>query len=218
MKTDTQLQQDVTAELKWTPSIDAAQIGVEVQDGIVTLAGHVGSYAEKYDAEQAAQRVSGVKALAIEMDVRLVGSSKRTDADVARAVQNVLQWTTYLPQDRVKVMVESGWVTLTGEVDREYQRQAATGGVRYLMGVTGVSDQITIKKPVVSLSTVKSDIEAALKRRATADAQKISVEVDGADVTLSGKVHSWSERDLARNTAWGTFGVQNVNDNMTVSY
>ena len=218
MKTDAQLQQDVTAELKWEPSVDAAQIGVEVKDGIVTLAGHVGSYAEKYDAEHAAQRVSGVKALAIEMDVKLVGSSKRTDADVARAVQNVLQWTTYLPKDHVKVMVEGGWVTLTGEVDWEYQRQAATAGVRYLMGVTGVSDQITIKKPAVSLSAVKSEIEAALKRRATADAQKISVEVDGADVTLSGKVHSWSERDLARNTAWGTLGVRNVNDNMTVSY
>ena len=218
MKTDAQLQQDVTAELKWEPSVNAAQIGVEVKDGIVTLAGHVGSYAEKYDAGHAAQRVSGVKALAIEMDVKLAGSRKRTDADVARAVQNVLQWTTYLPKDRVKVMVEGGWVTLTGEVDWEYQRQAATAGVRYLMGVTGVSDQITIKKPKVSLSAVKSDIEAALKRRATAEAQKISVEVDGADVTLTGKVHSWSERDLARNTAWGTSGVQNVQDNMTVSY
>ena len=213
MKTDTQLQQDVTAELKWQPSVNAAQIGVEVKDGIVTLAGHVGSYAEKCDAERAAQRVSGVKALAVEMDVKLAGSSKRTDADVARAVQNVLQGTTYLPKDHVKVMVESGWVTLSGEVDWEYQRQSATAAVRYLMGVTGVSDQILIKKPKVSSSAVKSDIEAALKRRATADAQKISVEVHGADVTLTGEVHSWSERDLARNTAWGTSGVHNVQDN-----
>jgi len=218
MKTDTQLQQDVTAELKWEPSVNAAQIGVEVKDGIVTLAGHVGTYAEKYDAERAAQRVSGVKALAVEMDVKLAGSSKRTDADIARAVENVLQWTTYLPKDHVKVMVEAGWVTLTGEVDWEYQRQSATAAVRYLLGVTGVSDQILIKKPKVSSSAVKSDIEAALKRRATVDAQKISVEVHGADVTLTGKVHSWSERDLARNTAWGTSGVQNVKDNMTVTY
>lgn len=218
MKTDAQLQQDVTAELKWEPAVNAAQIGVEVKDGVVTLAGHVGSYAEKYDAERAAQRVSGVKALAIEMDVKLPGSSKRTDAEVARAVQNVLQWTTYLPQDQVKVMVEGGWVTLTGEVDWEYQRQSATAAVRYLLGVTGVSDQILIKKPKVSSSAVKSDIEAALKRRATADAQKISVEVHGADVTLTGKVHSWSERDLARSTAWGTSGVQTVKDNMTVTY
>ena len=218
MKTDTQLQQDVIAELTWEPSVNAAQIGVEVKDGIVTLAGHVGSYAEKCDAERAAQRVSGVKALAVEMDVKLAGSSKRTDADVARAVQNVLQGTTYLPKDHVKVMVESGWVTLSGEVDWEYQRQSATAAVRYLMGVTGVSDQILIKKPKVSSSAVKSDIEAALKRRATADAQKISVEVHGADVTLTGEVHSWSERDLARNTAWGTFGVHNVQDNLTITY
>ena len=218
MKTDTQLQQDVTAELKWEPSVNAAQIGVEVKDGIVTLAGHVSSYAEKYGAERAVQRVSGVKALAIEMDVKLPGSSKRTDADIARSVENVLQWTTFLPRDHVKVMVEGGHVTLSGEVDWEYQRQAATGAIRYLVGVAGVSEQIRIKKPKVSSGAVKSDIEAALKRRATADAQKISVAVNGADVTLTGKVHSWSERDLARNSAWGTSGVQSVTDNMTVTY
>ena len=218
MKTDTQLQQDVIAELKWEPSVNAAQIGVEVKDGIVTLAGHVNSYAEKLGAERAAQRVSGVKALAVEMDVKLSGSSKRTDADIARSAENILEWTTYLPKDHVKVMVESGWVTLTGDVDWEYQRQAAAKGIRYLMGVTGVSDQIVINKPKVSLSAVKSEIEAALKRRATADAQKISVEVHGADVTLTGKVHSWSERDLARHSAWGTSGVQNVVDHMTVVY
>jgi osmotically-inducible protein OsmY len=217
MKTDTQLQHDVIAELKWEPSVNAAQIGVEVKDGIVTLAGHVSSYAEKWDAERAAQRVSGVKALAIEMDVKLSGSSKRTDADIARSAENALQWTTFLPKDRVKVMVESGCITLSGEVDWEYQRQAAAGGVRYLMGVTGVSNQIAIK-PKVSVSVVKSDIEAALKRRALADAQKISVEVRGADVTLTGTVHSWSERDLARHSAWGTPGVRNVVDNITVAY
>ena len=218
MKTDLQLQQDVQAELKWEPSVNAAQIGVEVKDGIVTLAGHVNSYAEKYGAEHAAQRVSGVRALAIEMDVKLLGSSKRSDADIARSVENGLQWATFLPKDHVKVMVENGFVTLTGEVDWEYQRQAATTAVRYLMGVTGVSDQMSIKKPKVSSSAVKSDIEAALKRRASADAQKISVEVHGTDVTLTGKVHSWSERDLARDSAWGTSGVQSVTDNMTVSY
>ena len=133
MKTDAQLQQDVISELKWEPSVNAAQIGVEVKNGIGTLAGHVGSYAEKYEAEHAAQRVSGVKALAIEMDVKLAGSSKRTDADIASAVQNVLQWTTYLPKDHVKVMVEGGWVTLTGEVDWEYQRQSATGHRRFAL-------------------------------------------------------------------------------------
>ena len=217
MKTDTQLQQDVIAELKWEPSVNAAQIGVEVKDGIVTLAGHVSTYAEKLGAERAAQRVSGVKALAIEMDVKLSGSSKRTDADIAGAAKTALQWTSSFPKDGVKVMVESGCVTLSGEVDWEYQRQAAAKGVRYLMGVTGVSNQIVIK-PHVSLSAVKADIEAALKRRATADAQKILVEVRGADVTLTGTVHSWSERDLARHSAWGTPGVRNVVDQMTIAY
>ena len=217
MKTDTQVQQDVIAELNWEPSVNAAQIGVEVKDGIVTLAGHVSSYAEKWDAERAAQRVSGVKALAIEMDVKLAGSSKRNDSDIARSAENVLQWTTYLPKDRVKVMVEGGCITLSGEVDWEYQRQSAAGAVRYLMGVTGVSNQIAIKSRVSS-GAVKSDIEAALKRRATADARKILVEVQGADVTLTGTVHSWSERDLARNSAWGTPGVRNVVDKITVAY
>ena len=217
MKTDSQLQQDVIAELKWEPSVNAAQIGVEVKDGIVTLAGHVGSYAEKWDAERAAQRVSGVKALAIEMDVKLAGSSKRNDADIAGSAESALQWITYLPKNSVKVMVEDGWITLSGEVDWEYQRQTAAGAVRYLMGVKGVRENIAIKSKV-SLSAVKSDIEAALKRRAQADAQNISVEVRGADVTLTGTVHSWSERDLATHSAWGTPGVHNVVNNITVTY
>lgn len=217
MKTDAQLKRDVIAELSWEPSVNAAQIGVEVKDGIVTLAGHVASHAEKWNAERAAQRVSGVKALAIEMDVELPGLSKRTDADIARSVENVLEWTSYLPKDSVKVMVEGGWVTLSGTVTWDYQRDAAARAVRYLMGVTGVSDDILVK-PEVSLSAVKSDIEAALKRRAHADAKKISVEVRGSDVTLTGTVHSWSERELASHSAWGTPGVQNVDNRITIAY
>jgi len=217
MKTDAQLQQDVIAELNWEPSVNAAQIGVEVKDGIVTLAGHVDSYAGKYDAERAAQRVAGVKALAIEMDVTLPGSSKRNDADIARSSENVIEWMTYLPKGSVKIKVEGGWITLSGEVDWEYQRQAALSGVRYLMGVTGVSNQIAVKSKV-SLRAVKSDIEAALKRRAKSDAQNISVKVQGGDVTLSGTVHSWSERELASDAAWGTPGVRKVVDNITVAY
>lgn len=216
MKTDQQVQQDVIAELLWEPSVSAAGIGVEVKDGIVTLAGHVSSFAEKWDAERAAQRVVGVKALAIEIDVNLPGSSHRHDADIARAVENALEWSTYVPQGAVKVMVERGYVTLTGEVEWDYQREAAAKAVRYLMGVTGVSDQITLK-PEVSSIAVKSDIEAALKRRAHNDAQKIAVSVKGADVTLSGKVPNWSARNLVRYSAWGTSGVRHVVDNLTVA-
>jgi osmotically-inducible protein OsmY len=216
MKTDKQLQQDVIAELAWEPSVNSAHIGVEVEGGVVTLAGHVSSYVEKLDVERAALRVCGVKAMAIEMDVKIPSLSVRSDADIAHTVENVLEWTSYLPRNRVKVMVEASWVTLTGEVDGEFQRQAALQAVRGLMGVIGVSDDIKIKAQVSS-TAVKSDIESALKRRAKTDAQQISVEVQGADVTLTGKVHSWSERDLAKNAAWSTSGVRNVVDNMTMA-
>ncbi|MEO7336833.1 MAG: BON domain-containing protein [Caldimonas sp.] len=217
MKTDAQVQQDVLAELKWEPSVNAARIGVEVKDGIVTLAGHVDSYAEKWEAERASQRVSGVRALATEIDVALPGSSKRDDADIARSAESALQWTTFLPKDTVRIMVEGGWVTLSGEVNWEYQRQSASAAVRYLMGVTGVSDQIAIK-PKVTVAAVKSDIEAALQRHAHVDAQRIFVSVNGDDVTLTGNVANWSERDMARNSAWGTPGVKSVVDNITVGY
>jgi osmotically-inducible protein OsmY len=216
MKTDSQLQQDVSAELKWEPSIHAARIGVEVKDGVVTLAGQVDSYSEKWNAERAAQRVAGVKAMTTELTVQLTGLSDRTDADIAEAVENVLEWSSSLPDGAIQVMVEGGWVTLSGDVDWQYQRQAANESVRYLMGVTGVNDQISIK-PSVTATAVKSDIEAALERTSIADAKKISVAVHGSDVTLSGTVHSWDERDTATNSAWGTPGVRNVVDVMTLA-
>jgi osmotically-inducible protein OsmY len=215
MKSDVEVQRDVMAELKWEPSVNAAQIGVEVKDGIVTLAGHVDSFAEKWDVERAAQRVSGVKALAIEIDVKLAAPNRRDDADIARSAENVLQWTTYWPES-IDIMVEDGWITLTGEVDWEYQRQAVSAAIRYLMGVRGVSNQIAVK-PQVSRSAVKADIEAALRRRATRGAEGVSVEVHGTGVTLSGTVHSWAEREVVRNSAWGAPGVTNVVDNLTVA-
>jgi len=217
MKTDSDIQKDVSDELDWEPSVNATQIGVEVKDGIVTLAGHVTSFAEKWDAERAAQRVSGVKALAVEIDVILPGSSKRNDVDIARAAENMLDWTSNAPKDRIKIMVEGGWVTLSGEVDWEYQRQSIARSIRHLMGVVGVSDQITIK-PQASLDSVKSGIKAALNRRAQADVQNITVEVVGDRVTLSGTVFSWSERDLAEHSAWCAPGVRNVVDNLTIAY
>ena len=217
MKTDTQLQNDVMAELKWDPSINAAQIGVEVKNGVVTLSGHVDRYTEKWAAEHAAQKVTGVKALAIELDVNLPSSSSRTDADIAHAAKNVLDWTTNWPNDHVKVLVEKGWVTLSGIVDHEFQRQIASSAVRHLMGVTGVSNQITIKSKLTS-TTVKTDIVSALKRRALTDAEEIMVTVNGGKVTLTGVVHSWSERDMVSDSVWNTPGVTSVNDNISVAY
>lgn len=215
MKTDLQLQQDVMAELKWEPAVHAAQIGVEVTEGVVTLAGEVSSYAEKWAAEYAAQRVSGVKALAVTMKVKLSAFGKRTDADIAESAMNILNWTGSIPSGAVKVMVEGGWLTLSGDVAWQYQRQMATDCVRNLVGVVGVSNQIAVKPPL-SAMVIQSDIEAALQRRAVADAQTITVDVSGGDVTLSGTVHSWSERDLATRAAWGTAGVHKVVDHMNL--
>lgn len=233
MKTDAQLQTDVLAELHWDPSINAAQIGVEVKNGAVTLTGEVSTFAEKWEFERIAQRVAGVSALAIDIDVMLPGLSHRSDADIARAAENILQWMTFSSSNPIKVLVEGGWVTLSGHVDWEYQRQAAHGAVRHLMGVKGVSDEIVIKEVQVSKkaplpndviakapelrpSAVRADIEAALQRRARNDAKNIAVEVNGGVVTLSGGVHTWSERELARQSAWGTPGVTHVVDNMTL--
>ena len=217
MKTDSQLQQDVMAELKWEPAVHAAQIGVEVKDGVVTLAGEVSSYTEKLHAERAAQRVSGVQALAVDMQVKLSSFGLRTDADIAASARNILNWTSTLPADAIQVLVEGGWLTLSGHVEWQFQRQDAANSVRHLVGVTGVSNQIAIN-PAASATVVKSDIEAALKRRAANDAGTIAVDVKDGDVTLTGTVHSWAERDLATRSAWGSAGVRKVVDHMNLVY
>lgn len=216
MKTDTQLQSDVMAELKWDPSINANRIGVEVSGGVVTLSGHVDRFSEKWAAERAVQKVTGVKALAVELDVNLPGASNRTDTDIARTAENVLQWTTNWPKDHVKVLVEKGWVTLSGQLDHEYQRQIASSAVRHLMGVTGVSNQTTLKLNGTS-SSVKADIVAALKRRALTDADEVMVTVNGGKVTLTGVVQSWSEHDMVSDSVWNTPGVTDVSDNISVA-
>jgi osmotically-inducible protein OsmY len=160
MKTDKQLQQDVVAELQWEPSVDAAHIGVEVRDGVVTLAGHVDSYAEKWGAENAAQRVGGVRAMAIELHVKLPGASERTDADTASNATSALEWLTTVPQGAVKVMVEGGRVTLTGEVEFAYQRWSAETAIRCLFGVTDVVNRVALKQGVAP-AAARSGIEPA---------------------------------------------------------
>lgn len=217
MKTDKELQSDVIAELNWEPSINATKIGVEVSQGFVTLAGHVDSYSDKWNAEAAAQRVAGVKSLTVEMDVNLIGLGERTDTDIAHSAKNILQWTSFLQDDAVKIMVEKGWVTLTGEVDWNYQRVAAATALRYLSGVTGLTNKISVK-PKISLGVVREDIEIAIKRQALKDASKIGVEIHGSEVTLSGKVNSWAERNLVRQSAWNTPGVLKVVDNITFAF
>lgn len=216
MKSSAQLKQDVIEELSWDPSCSANRIGVEVDDGVVTLSGHVDSFAEKWNAERAARRVAGVNTMAVEIKVDLPGSSKRNDSDIARTVSNVLEWASHIPKDNIKVMVEGGWITLTGEVEWEYQRNAAAYAVRYLMGVTGVSNEVTLR-PSGSAQDITADIEAALKRLAKKEAADIVVHVEHGVVQLTGVAHSWGERELAEQTAWNAPGVKAIDNKINIA-
>jgi osmotically-inducible protein OsmY len=217
MRTDTELQRGVMEALAWEPSIDSAGIGVSVESGIVMLTGTVKSLPQKWTAVRVAQRVAGVKAVTDAIIVKLPGDSERSDADIARAAVNALDWNVSVPRDRVKVVVEHGRITLEGELQYHYEKVSAERAGRHLIGVTGVSNQLSVKPPRVSAGDVKPRIEQALERAAELDAGKISVEAADGKVTLRGTVSSWTERDEAEWAAWAAPGVSRVENDIRIT-
>jgi osmotically-inducible protein OsmY len=215
MKTDAIIQNNVISELKWEPSVDASKIGVSVQDGVVTLSGYVNTVVEKMAAERAAKRVSGVEAIAEEIKVKLPQSYERDDADIAEAAANALEWNVLVPHDKIKVQVENGMVILTGEVEKAYQRDAAHNAICCLMGVNGVTNQISISSSVSPVG-IKTKIKNAMKRHSAIDARDLIVETVGSKVILSGSVHSWIDKQEAGSAAWAAPGVTDVENNIVV--
>lgn len=215
MKSDLQLQNDVLAELKWDPIVNATDVGVIVKDGVVTLTGQLASFAEKYAAERAAQRVGGVKALAVELTVRLPSTHERTDAEIASAAEHAIEWNSLVPKGKVHPLVEKGRITLNGEVEWDYQRRAAEKSLRNLLGVTGVTNLVTVK-PKVNAADIGKKIQDALVRHASREARHIDISVDGSQVTLEGTVNSWAERRAAQGVAWSAPGVTTVVNHLDI--
>jgi osmotically-inducible protein OsmY len=217
MKTDKELQRDVLDELQYEPCVDASKIGVIAQNGIVTLSGTVASYAEQHAATHAVERVAGVKAVANETKVEVPSMHQRDDADIAQAVLNALKWHLWIPQDTIKVKVEQGWVTLEGTVNFKFQRNSVDDAIRYLTGVKGVINLITVNQAAIDSSDVKAKIENALRRGTELWVKNIKVEVIGNKVVLRGSVRSHAERSDAEHAAWAAPGVGQVEDHLTIA-
>jgi osmotically-inducible protein OsmY len=214
--TNLDIRQDILDELEFEPSVDAAHIGVTVEKGVATLTGYVYSYAEKVAAERAALRVKGVHAIAQEIEVRYPNEKKTSDDEIAGRALAILRWSAVVPPDSVVVKVQGGWVTLSGQVEWNYQRSAAEAELRRLSGVAGVLNKITIK-PRLQAPDVKRRIEDALKRSAEVQAQKISVSVKDGTVALDGYVHDWQERSAVERAAWSAPGVLHVEDRLRIA-
>ncbi|MBS1521574.1 MAG: BON domain-containing protein [Bacteroidetes bacterium] len=217
MKTDSEIQEDVMAELKWEPMLNATEIGIAVKDGVVTLTGTVSNYSKKFAAENATWRVKGVKAVAEELEVKLADGDLLTDSEIASSVINTLRWNTVIPDEQVKIKVSNGWVYLSGEVDWNFQKDAVMNAIRGLKGVRGVANEITVK-PRVQPADIKENIKKALERKADLEADNIRVETIGDHVVLKGSAKSWNERKTIAHAAWSTPGVALVEDKIVISY
>jgi len=215
MKTDEQIQQDVINQLKWEPFLTSSEIGVAVRNGVVTLSGHVDTYAKKYEAEKAAGKVSGVKAIAEDIQVGISPGNQRSDADIAEAVVNALRWHTAIQEDKIKIKVDSGVVILQGEVEWSYQKTAALNAIIYLTGVKSVTNLITIK-PKLNAAIIEQKISAAFQRHASLDASKINVSISDSRVILNGTVRSLAESEDANDAAWAAPGVREVENNLSI--
>ena len=216
-KTDVELKDDVLAELKYQPGIKVTDLGVLVNEGIVTLNGHTSSYNGKWEVVRAVKRIAGVKAIAGDIEVKFPGSVSYTDADIAAAAEHHFEWSTTVPMGAITAIVRHGWITLEGEVEWWYQRNAAGNVVHYLSGVKGVSNMISIK-PKLTPTEVKMAIRSAFERSALLDSNKVQVETSGSQVTLRGKVRNYAERDEAERAAWAAPGVLSVDNNLIVQW
>jgi osmotically-inducible protein OsmY len=213
---DLELRRMILDELEFQPDIDAAAIGVAVENGVVSLTGHVRTYAQKFAAERAVKCVKGVKAVAEEIKVVSNEDLDVCDEAIAARCLDVIRWNSAIPDERLQIKVQEGWVTLEGEVDWQYQKEAAQSAVRKLAGVVGINNML-ILKPKETPENIKERIEAALARNAALDTRKLRVTVDGKTVKLEGHVHQWLERKAAENAAWSIPGVTHVENYVLIS-
>lgn len=217
MRTDQAIQEDVEQELQWDPDLDATNIAVSVKDGVVTLAGFVKSLTDKYEAESAAKRVAGVRAVANDLEVRLPAIDERPDPDIARDAITAIQIQLPISFETIKVVVRDSWVTLEGQTEWQYQKNTAENAVRRVRGVKGASNMIAVKPRADPIGIWKK-IQEALRRNAEVDANRITVETNGSEVILSGTVRSWLERHEAERVAWSAPGVTKVEDRIVVAH
>ena len=215
MKNDNQIQKDVMDQLKWEPFLHSSEIGVAVKNGVVTLSGIVDTYPKKLAAEKAAKKVSGVKAIAEDIQIGVSPAYNKTDAEIAEAALNALKWHTAVQEEKIKMKVENGVITLDGEVEWEFQRSTAKSAIENLTGVRAVYNFITVK-PRVTPSGIQEKIKAAFERSATIDAKEVAVDVVGSKVILSGTVRSIAEKEDAENAAWYASGVTTVDSKLQV--